>query len=52
MLDPQLRDYFLGGIKLDCVAVEKDVGSWNKHVDLIMHFQRSKDAQFPLSYMK
>ena len=36
------RDYYLGGTKLDRVAVEKDVGvlishnlSWNHHVDLI-----------------
>ena len=36
------RDYYLGGIKLDHVDVEKDLGvlvshnlSWNDHVDLI-----------------
>ena len=36
------RDYCLGGIKLNCVDVEKDLGvlvshnlSWNDHVDLI-----------------
>ena len=36
------RDYYLGGIKLDRVDVEKDLGvlvshnlSWNNHVDLI-----------------
>jgi len=34
------RDYYLGGIKLDCVDVEKDLGilvghnlSWNNRVD-------------------
>ena len=36
------RDYYLGGIKLDLVDVEKDLGilvshnlSWNNHVDVI-----------------
>ena len=36
------RDYYLGGIKLDRIDVEKDRGvlvshnlSWNNHVDLI-----------------
>ena len=36
------RDYYLGGIKLDRIDVEKDLGvlvshnlSWNNHVDLI-----------------
>ena len=36
------RDYYLGGIKLDRVDVEKDLGvlishnlNWNNHVDLI-----------------
>ena len=36
------RDYYLGGIKLDRVDVEKDLGillshnlSWNNHVDVI-----------------
>ena len=36
------RYYYLGGVKLDCVDVENDLGvlvshnlSWSKHVDLI-----------------
>ena len=36
------KDYYLGGTKLDCIDVEKDLGvlvshylSWNNHVDLI-----------------
>ena len=36
------KDYHLGGTKLDCIDVEKDLGvlvshdlSWNNHVDLI-----------------
>ena len=36
------REYFLGGTKLERVAVEKDLGilishnlSWNHHVDII-----------------
>jgi len=37
------RDYFLGGTKLERVAVEKDLGiwishdlSWNHHVEIVM----------------
>ena len=43
------RDYYLGGIKLDRVDVEKDLGvlvshnlSWNNHVDLISSHAQKK----------
>ena len=42
----------LGELSKTVLLLRKTWGSWNKHVDLIMHFQSSKDAQFPLSYMK
>ena len=48
------RDYYLGGIKLDRVDVEKDIRvlvshnlSWNNHVDLISS-KAQKNAQCPL----
>ena len=45
------RDYYLGGIKLDRVDVEKDLGvlishnlNWNNHVDLISPHALKKNA--------
>ena len=41
------KDYYLGGTKLDCIDVEKDLGvlvshdlSWNNHADLSSKAQR------------
>ena len=51
------RDYYLGGIKLDRIDVEKDRGvlvshnlSWNNHVDLIS--SKAQSAQCPLQNMQ